>query len=72
MRLSFGAAAWLLLLVGSCARTEEVESARVYAQAVEAYVLEVEQRFDRRLDDLEARMDETEIYAQEACSRLNC
>lgn len=72
MRLSLGTAVWLALVVGSCARTSEVQEARNYAGSVEAYALDLERRMDRRLDDLEGRMDEVEIYAEEACAQLSC
>lgn len=72
MRRSLGSILWLVLIAGSCAQPSDVSEVRSYAEAVESYAADLEQRMDRRLDDLEARMDDTEIYAQEACARLNC
>lgn len=72
MRLSMGTAVMLLLIVGSCAKIEDVESARAYAAAVEWEVQSLESRLDRRIEDLEARMDDVEIYAAAACDRVRC
>lgn len=72
MRRSFGTVVWLVLAVGSCAQAGDVREVRNYAEAIESYAVDLEQRMDRRLDDIESRLDETEIYAQEACYRLNC
>jgi hypothetical protein len=72
MRVSISTTVAMLLALGSCAQPSDVEEARSYAEDVEAYVLDLERRMDRRLDDLEGRVDDAETYALEACARLNC